>query len=95
MAPARSGGGDKTPASCCNQEMTKRGVASVLVTGCVLALISGSCLAEAQERAHGQNDRLQNDLHEPPQHQVGYMRPAALRGWPLDEAAELKSSAVR
>ena len=68
------------PASCCNQEMTRRAVASVLLTGCVLAFIGGCGLVGAEERAHGQNGRLNNDLDEPVQHKVNYTRAAVLLG---------------
>ena len=74
--------------------MTERAVASVLLLGCVVALLSGFGLAEAEERARGQVERLHDDLDEPVQHKVSYMGTGLLRERPFDQAAGVRSSAI-
>ncbi len=56
----------------------------MLVTGCVLALVFGGCLAQAVEQVQGQDDRL-NEVNEPLQHKVGYSMSAAMQERPLEK----------
>ncbi len=56
----------------------------MLVTGCVLALVCGGCLAQAVERERGHEDRLGSEANEPLQHKVGYLVSTAMQGGPLE-----------
>ena len=66
--------------------MTPRRMPPLLVTGCVLALVFGGCLAQAVEREKGQEDRQHSEINEPVQHKVGYLIPAAMQGGPLEKS---------
>ena len=58
----------------------------MLVTGCVLALVCGGCLAQAAvEQERGQEDRLGSKANEPLQHKVGYLISTAMHRGPLEK----------